>query len=258
MNIRFILSALALSLYLNTLATTEIHRIKEVAQYICNKHTLIVFDIDNTLLMPHTDLGSDQWFTHLMQQRMSSGMDRKTALLHVLPLYFHVHLNIDLTPTEPSISDELAALAKQCDHIICLTARSQELVQRTIDQLTHHNIQFTIPGTANSKLSLDHPCSYDNGILFCSANDKGAVLRTFLQHIGYTPEAIIFVDDKESCINSVERAAHHMNIPFIGLRYAGCDHRVKAFDSAATEQELHTFLAQYPPTAQPQQQDSHA
>lgn len=224
----------------------DIYRIKEIARYLVNKRTLVIFDIDNTLLRPKTNLGSEQWFSHLVQERIQHGFDLASAFNHVLPLYRHVHLNSDMILTEQDLNEDIADIIDVCDHAICLTARSEPLAQRTIDQLHKHGLRFHVAACVDCDYYVPHVAHYKSGILFCGHNDKGDVLSAFLDDINYTPEVIIFVDDKEKNLHAVEVVAKRRNIEFIGLRYAGCDEQVNSFDYAETEQEWQDFLEQYP------------
>lgn len=229
--------------YTSVYPVIEIHSIKEVLPYVPkNKRTLVVLDIDNTLMRPATHLGSDEWFSHLVQEKVAQGMDTISAIRNVLPLYFHIHFIIDLVPTEPHLHEEITRIACRCEHIVCLTSRSPNIVQRTVMQLAKNKLHFYMPEHQERVVN----CLYLNGVIFCGNTDKGQVLCTFLDDIAYVPEVIIFVDDKEKYIHAVEAAAQKRNISCIGLRYAGCDHHVKNFDSHATYKELQEFLAQHP------------
>lgn len=236
----------------NTSKINTIYKIQEISQYLTYKNCLVVFDIDNTLLFPKTDLGSDQWFSHMVEEQTKLGSDINTAIKTVLPLYFHVHFNIDLVPTEPELDTKLAQIHENCHHAICLTARSLPLVQSTMAELAKNKLEFPTNPYAHLFTSTEHsfdlpyPHMYKNNVLFCGLNDKGAVLLAYLDHIGYKPDLIIFIDDKAKNISSVELAVKQRNIEFVGLRYAGCDQRVQNFDHELTKQELQEFLLKYP------------
>jgi hypothetical protein len=230
----------------------DIYEIQEVSQYLTHKNCLVIFDIDNTLLFPKTDLGSDQWFSHMVEVQTKLGVDINIAIKTVLPLYFHVHFNIDLVPTEPELDTKLAQIYTRCHHAICLTARSLPLVPATLAELAKNNLEFPANPYAHMfpqpehSFDLSHPHMYKNNVLFCGLNDKGTVLLAYLDHINYKPDLIIFIDDKAKNITSVELAVKQRKIEFVGLRYAGCDQKVQDFDHAVTQQELQEFLLKYP------------
>ena len=57
--------------------------------------------------MPSTHLGSDQWFCSLVKDHVDNGVDRKSAIQQILPLYFHLHQHIDLTVTESTLAEDI-------------------------------------------------------------------------------------------------------------------------------------------------------
>lgn len=243
---------IAFCVFIYSLQATHISRLKEVMRFIKpGKRTVTLLDIDNTLLQPKTDLGSDQWFSNLMQQKMSE-MNKAEALKHVLPLYFHVNHHIDLIPTEEELEQTISSIKQSCTHTLCLTARSLQLMERTLGAFQQNNLNFHIPEINSESVQLPGESVYKNGILFCGSNDKGEIVLVLLKTIDYLPEVIVFVDDKQYNLDSVGNAIQHFNtinntdIKFIGLRYKGCDDRVKAFDPIKTAQELQEFLLKHP------------
>ncbi|HLB40972.1 MAG TPA: DUF2608 domain-containing protein, partial [Candidatus Babeliales bacterium] len=118
-----LLLLLALLSTTSALLTREIQSISETLDYITEADCLVVFDLDNTLINPPTDLGSDQWFNHLVNEQLAVGLDASAAVAKVLPLYFHVHDQINLVPTEPELHLTLAQICTKCNHMIGLTAR---------------------------------------------------------------------------------------------------------------------------------------
>jgi hypothetical protein len=229
-------------------APIVIHTMRDVAHFVrtVQGSVMVLFDIDNTLLEPVTDLGSDQWFCYLLQKNIDAGCDRSTALDKVLPLYFHVNYSIDLVPTEEHLAECIRDIQMTCDHVICLTARSFNLCEKTIHELGRHRFNFHIPEFALLDLLLPHPSIYRHGILFCGSSEKGEVLTSFLEAIHYKPDTIIFVDDKEKNLHMVEQAVQALGIHSVSFRYAGCDARVAAFEAYTTERELEQFLIAHP------------
>lgn len=252
--IYFLISAISLvSLtYADTSKIHEITQISEIFQYLTHKNCLVIFDIDNTLLFPKTNLGSDQWFSHMVEAQIKLGVDTNTAIKTVLPIYFHVHFKIDLIPTELDLTSKLAHIHNNCHHAICLTSRSLPMVPVTMAQLAKNNLEFPanpyahLFTSAEHSFDLPHPHMYKNNVLFCGLNDKGAVLLAYLDYINYKPDLIIFIDDRAKYITNVKLAVEQRKIEFVGLRYAGCDQRVQDFDHAVTQQELQEFLLKYP------------
>lgn len=224
-----------------------IQRIAEVIEHLCpHKQVIVVFDVDNTLLHPITDLGSDQWVVALINEQMEQGLDYKEALKQVLPLYVHVAQRIAIITTEEELSDHLDQINKNCHHTLCLTARSLELAERVLQDFVDHKLIFRPPVHHEALVALPHPTHYRKGVIFCDGSHKGETLLAFFDYVDYVPDLVIFVDDKESNVRAVVHALEERGIACKGLRYAGCDERVQNFDKELTRLELEDFLAGHP------------
>lgn len=233
-----------------TQAAIDIITLNQIAPYLSPyKKTLIVFDIDNTLYHLATDLGSDQWFCHEVQKHIKNGLTTQEAVNAILPLYIHIHHNRELIPTEPELLQTFQTLTSKASHIICLTARSSPLAQRTLQQLKDCKNFLSSAFPDYPLTTLRYPAYFKEGIIFSGSNNKGEVLREWLQTMAYIPERIIAIDDKQSHLEAIQHALSSIDCEYIALRYAGCDQRVNNFNAEQTEQELQEFLMSYPQSA---------
>lgn len=67
--------------------------------------------------------------------------------------------------------------------------------------------------------------TYQDGVLFSHiVQDKGTVLKAFLDHVNYRPASLVFVDDVEENVKAVEAMARREDIPFHGVHYRGAYH----------------------------------
>lgn len=67
--------------------------------------------------------------------------------------------------------------------------------------------------------SLNGQAFYDKGIICSGKNAKGPVLERFLEQNNIDPDQIIFVDNSIDNLKSAQEIAKKMNIPFIGIWY---------------------------------------
>lgn len=222
----------------------ESDTIAEVLNHIEDQDTLVVFDIDNTLAAPQQELGSDEWFNFMIQEKMAEGFDFTQAANIILPTYFHIQFHISLLPIEEQSSEILYDLIQRGIPTMALTARSIYVANRTHEQLNQINIAFSMPHAQSQELALSmpKPCIYKHGILFSDQNDKGETLLCFLDNINYHPKKIIFVDDKFKNLRAVEDDLFRRQISFLGIRFTRCDEKIKNFDGAKAAQQLHQFL----------------
>jgi hypothetical protein len=215
----------------------ESDHLSVILDYISPLNTLVIFDIDNTLVHPTEELSSDEWFYYLVDKKMAEGFDHVTAVHYCLPAAVYAQFNVDVEPTEQGIPELIANLIDNNIAVMALSARSFFVADRTVEQLNNNNITFFIPdvSSADFVIPTTYPCFYKDYILFSGTNDKGEILHYFFDIMDYHPETVIFIDDKMKNIVSVEKALEAHCIPFIGIRYSGCDDRVKNFDPAKSD-----------------------
>ena len=221
----------------------ESDHLSSVLEHIGPRNTLVIFDIDNTLAHPTEELSSDEWFCYLVDKKMAEGFDYITSVYYALPAAYYAQFNIPLEPTEPHIPDLIARLVNNGIAVMALSSRSLFIAERSLDQLNNINITFFVPNVNPQDLVLPmpYPCFYKDGILFSDNNDKGEALNCFFDIMNYHPEKVIFIDDKMKYILSVEKALQTHHIPFVGIRYSGCDERVKNFNPAKSESQWHAL-----------------
>ena len=230
----------------------ETNKIEDIYTYLkpddYNAKTLIIFDIDNTLLKTKSHLGSDQWFYATVHYHENKGMSHQDAINATLPHLLQIMFHSWMLPVEPATVKIVNNLQKRGTTVIALTARSLDLTYRTIEQLDHVGIHFIGKGPAKCpiKYGSAQPALYINGIIFCGNYDKGEVLAYWLTQINYHPRKVIFIDDKMKNIKSVEEALHKRGYPFVGIRYGYLDDFIKTINQEVIEKELNEFIKQYP------------
>lgn len=220
--------------------------------------TLIILDMDDTLLIPIQTLGSDVWFEYRLKQRKATGMAGDVALEKTLAEYEAIrHLSIMKT-VESDTADIVNEMQDQGIAVIGLTTQGISLATRTKQQLQAVNIDlkrscpdhedyYFINPLGLSTIYSSSPTStighvndhrgvlLRGGILFTAGSNKGTALVTLLDHFGISWDRIVFINDKASHLREAEAAVERLGIPFIGLRYSYSDERVRNFRSDIAE-----------------------
>ena len=220
----------------------EIKRMEEINSHI-KPDTIILLDIDNTLIEPKQEMGSDQWFHYLIKKYQREGMDAHHALEKALSEWFAVQSITEVRLVEKGNDRWVQRLQSQHFPVMGLTTRLPELSIKTIEQLRSVSIDLSksSPFKKEYAFNTTKPLLYRNGILFTSGTHKGRALFTFLQHMGHRPKRILFVNDKASHIQEVEESARIQDIPFVGLRYGYLDEKVKTFKPHIAEIQFAHF-----------------
>lgn len=222
----------------------ESSAIKDVLDYACNKETIVVFDLDNTLVHPNQSVGSDQWFSYMFKQKLASGLSVKDVLEEILPLYYEVQDRIALYPVEHESPTVLSTLQKKGIKTIALTSRSQPFITRTQEQIRGAGFYFEKTNEFNYELTItmEKNAFLSHGIIFCGNNNKGQTLLKVFEACNCKPQTVIFVDDKLNYVIEVEKECLLNNIQFVGIRYGKLDALVAQFDPVVAEQELESLL----------------
>ncbi len=232
----------------------ESNRITDIYNYIApneyNKDLLVIFDIDNTIGKPPTELGSDQWFYAKVKQFELAGKNIDEAIQLTLPELFHIQFHSWMEPVEKDTVQVIKNLQDKGVTVIALTARSLELTQRTIEQLHRMGVYFTKTDPYECPLTHGHGHGkaglYIDGIIFSGNHSKGEMIVSWFNQIDYRPKKIIFVDDKLKNVESVEKALHNRDYPFIGIRYGHEDELVKKFTLESVAEKEAAFFAKHP------------
>jgi hypothetical protein len=224
---------------------TESNTIADVLKFVDEPNTIVIFDIDNTLIHPNQELGSDQWFSYMMKEKFSQGLSAEQALAVVLPLFYQVHDYIKMYLAEPSTAQVVNNLFGRSIDTIALTSRSFPLIEKTEEQLKLNGISFKKSAKFNKELSctLTRPAKLRHGIIYCNNNDKGKTLLDVLQLCHCQPQKIVFVDDKINHLFEVERECLANHIKFVGIRYGALDNFVAQFDPIRAHEQLTALLS---------------
>lgn len=221
----------------------EHHHFHSIIDFILPKDlhdkTIIVLDIDNTIAQPKRLLGSEEWVVHIMNNYTEFHPDGRTRFKMMAPLYFDIMHTVNFIPVEHITIDIIRGLQQSGVIVIGLTARSFEIMDRTIEQLYAMGIDLSHASLWHEEIWHDTHLSYchKNGIIFCDGNDKGKVLTHIFERLNYYPCKIIAVDDKERHLQAIANAIHP-EIEFIGIRYAHLDEKVRNFDRIAADEQL--------------------
>lgn len=208
----------------------ETPRFQEIISHVTPK-TLVVLDIDDTLLIPNQTLGSDVWFLHRIKQHEQKGMPRSEAFSKALAEWESIRHLTQVKLVEEGTDKIIANLQAKGVACMGLTTQGLALATRTVEQLKSLNIDLSksCPSKEDCYFINEHGVLFRHGILFTSGTPKGQALLTLLEKVGYTPEHILFINDKATHLKDVEQAVEAAKLTFTGLRYSYSDKRVSEF-----------------------------
>jgi hypothetical protein len=234
--------------------------VTDYADEVGPEHTLLVLDIDNTLLAMNQDLGSDQWFEwqkYLLDHELRSKhlvADSFEGLLEAQGLLYNIG---PMHPPQSDLPRIIRRLQNRGIHTLVLTSRGPEFRASTERELERNGYDFastelpveTLPGgtylpydlknlpadgltqqdAAAFGLTEPRPVNYENGIYMTAGQPKGAMLLALLHHATPKIEAVVYADDHIRHVAYVFAAMASRDVEIKAVHYTREDARVKRF-----------------------------
>jgi hypothetical protein len=210
----------------------ELSHLEQVLSEVC-ANTLVVFDLDNTVIRPAGFLGSDEHYYYLT---------KSTNSYHANMLWNRLQYLIKTRPVE-ELTSSIITQMQNITHVMALTARYAEIQDITRHQLAQNNIFFTRNAPSNQEihLMLNEQAVYNQGILYQGeSNNKGEILVKFLEKINHNYNKIIFIDDKAKNTQHVHEALNNLIIEHIEFRYNKTDILVNEYNKIFNSISQHT------------------
>jgi len=224
------------------------------------EHTLLVLDIDNTLLAMNQDLGSDQWFEwqkYLLDHEPRSKhlvADSFEGLLEAQGLLYNLGR---MRPPQPDLPRLIRRLQRSGIYTLVLTSRGDEYRVATERELARSGYEFEesaltvddLPGGQYLPYDLEdleadgltqqdaaafgiiepRPVSYENGIYMTAGQPKGAMMLAILHHARPEIRAVVYADD------------HIRHVAYVFAAMASRDMEIKAFHYTREEPRVKRF-----------------
>ncbi len=203
----------------------------EISQY-ADSDTLVILDIDDTILIPNQMLGCDEWFNKRLQEQQDKGKSFIEALDKTLFEWEGLRSLTEMQTCEKNTTQIIDELQEKNISVMCLTTQRFALAPRTVYQLEHQKIDMTKTSPTQENLFFMNQnlgVLFFKGILFTNGTHKGKSFFQFADQIGYQPKKILFVNDKASHLKELEQTCIERKIPFTGLRYAYSDKKKSEF-----------------------------
>ncbi|MBS0627863.1 MAG: DUF2608 domain-containing protein [Verrucomicrobia bacterium] len=207
----------------------EIAYFEEILNHITDD-SIILCDIDDTILIPEQMVGSDEWFCALYQKHKEEGLTSEVAFKISLAKWEMVRHVTSMSLVQPTTAFVIQDIQDRGVLVMGLTTQSLTLMERTPGHLEEEGVSFekTTPFEdhiyfTQVKKGKTSGVIHYKGILFTSGTHKGESFFTLCEKGGYTPKRIIFINDKETHLKEIEESAEKRGIEFVGLRYGYSD-----------------------------------
>lgn len=219
---------------------TEIKRLADILPALeesGTRRTLLVLDIDDTLLTSREFFGSDRWYE--WQKSLKPGD------AGFVPCKFDI-IGLSYEAGTQVLTEDAAArdlVNRIGNDKLLLTARNPGYRGGTIRELLAAG--YALPATLGkdrdglwfdwrpSPDAAPVPISYHDGVMMVTGRDKGETLLALLRLQSLDYDRVVLVDDGRRNIDQMQAALAKAGIDYHGLWYTRIDKRVGADDARA-------------------------
>ncbi|SCA58619.1 hypothetical protein AB751O23_AG_00250 [Chlamydiales bacterium SCGC AB-751-O23] len=231
------------SLFGSVQEVKEINSILDIHPYL-KPNSIIILDLDNTLITSSTDLGNAHWYHSCLQIEQLKGKTRKEAQKNLNSIWIEIQNSAEHHLVEnntPYLLKNLKQFPKTT--LLSITGREPRASKITLDMLDKLHISLERPSQNNFQLNFytPHPSFYTEGIIFAGLNKKSAIVRQLVQSLTLQKipfEQIIFVDDQRITVEAVKKVCQDLNLNYTGLKYNHVKTRVGDFSLARAYKQL--------------------
>lgn len=235
---------------------SQIYTIKsmqEIEKYI-DVDTLVLFDLDHTIFESENyGYGHANWFYDEVEKGKAIGKNEKAVIFTLFPHWLVSQKEMQVKPVEKLTPDLIKKLQQKGFMVMGLTARQVPLVDLTLNQLKGIHVDFSYKKLPDVTLhGFQAPTEMKDGVIFTSEyNNKGEILKAYLDKQGVFPKKIVFVDDSRRHLETVTEI--YSDIPVTGLHYPLVAEYKKKYwnstvarDAYCTVAKKHAELNDYP------------
>ena len=214
------------------------HDLADIAPALAEstKRTLLVLDIDDTLLTSDGFFGSDKWY-EWQKTLPASDPGKVPCLFDVISLNYETGGQRATQPNGPALVN-----AVQVDKLL-LTSRNPLYRGGTLRTLRDAGYALPAPlaGQADGS-SWDFRkapdaapvrITYDQGVFMTTGQDKGLALLALLQRLHTRYDRVVLVDDGKKNIDNMQNALRKAGVDYLGLHYLRVDKSIAAADAQA-------------------------
>jgi len=214
-----------------------------LSEYVDGK-TLVIFDIDNTLIKSTGYIGSAKCEDYMLNTFQRIGLSKQEAIKKEEAIWVELLDAMQFGLCERDIADVFTRLLEKNITIMGLTARPLASSSLTTKQMRSMGISFEQRLVYDRELLVSNDIGFIDGVLYVGSGvNKGEVLLKFLDQIGVTPEKVLFIDDSRKNLEHVCEALKMRQIPGIYIHY-NFPEETESFGKTDPEKEVRDALLQ--------------
>lgn len=206
--------------------TDDLNVVEAFARQLPRDKTLVVFDIDDTLLTTESTgdkqysfYGSDRWY--VWQTDSTEKAKVGNCLIDLITI------NYSVMPMQATQAEAPAIVARIPNDKLVITSRGPSNWESTLRELTRAGFKLPLNPTVRSEpidfawkeKDRSDKVSYRDGIMLTSGFNKGVMLKEILRLSDKTYDHVILVDDTQKHLDRMRAAIEPDGVKFYGTRY---------------------------------------
>jgi uncharacterized protein YceK len=202
-----------------------------------NRRTLVVLDIDDTLLTSRTSYGSERWY-EWQRGLPDSAPGKVPCLFDVIALNFEAGTQQATQPQEGpqtvnAIRNDMLLLSSRNAMYRGATLRELQRAGYQLPPMLGARAEGLLYRWRKDATSRESNVSYDSGVMLLGGQDKGLMLLDLMDKLDLEYDRVILVDDGIKNINAMKAALEPAGIDFLGMHYTRLDKTMSQDDIAA-------------------------
>jgi len=236
----------------NIVATSDLDTVSKLVKD-ADKDTLILWDVDQTLITPNDSVLRPKW-----EQYLDQLLGGKKVMTNELGEKRYIFREILMKAPHSLINSQSVSLIEELQNmeipVIAFTAAPggkigeiDSFLDWRIRELEEFGFQFgaTFSNVDSIQLPKDpdkeFPPIYKSGVIITSLHEKGPVLTNFFKEINWVPKKVIFIDDKMSNLESVEQSLKDIT-QVLGIHYTAANDLPADLDEEMAKEQVDHFL----------------
>lgn len=219
----------------------ETNKIVDILLHI-NNDTIVIFDIDDTLLQATKYVGSQTFEKHMQISFRKNGLSKEEAINKADIIWTKLQDITHIKTVETETIKVLTELSNKNIKTMGLTARPAKIIDLTTKQLNTINISLNSNPICANEIWLSNSSCYINGILYVgSFGHKGKALIQFLDKIKYNTKEILFIDDSFHHCKDIKEVLNKKNIMCTCIHYTAAKEKFASISPEQIHKEMVTY-----------------
>jgi len=197
-----------------------------------DKNTLVIFDVDDVLVTAKDQILQPMYKNY--NNSLAKEIEKRHSKAEAENLWSIILLAYADELVDPRLPLLIRDIQAREVKLLALTnlltgsfGKILSIEDWRIARLEHFNIRFSdswigLPQKRFMNFNPKDPRrfpAFKKGVLFAAGFPKGEVLQAFLHYSNFKPKMIIFIDDKQHHLESIESFCSKQEIDFVGFEY---------------------------------------